>query len=267
MTNGLTTLFFSALAFAILAVQIPEPEATRFTHDHGAIIRGEQTKKELALVFTGDEFADGGEHIRTVLARNRVQAAFFLTGNFYRHPAFQELIKNLLADGHYLGAHSDRHVLYCAWEKRDGLLVTREQFEADLAANYREMEKFGITKTQAKYFLPPYEWHNETVNAWTTAWGATLVNYTPGTRSHADYTYPEMQARYVPSAAIYESIINYEASRPEGLNGFILLSHIGVDPRRTDKFYFRLETLIQTLQTRGYLFKRIDELLTPVTRE
>jgi len=232
-----------------------------FTYDHGGIIRGDRSKKEIALVFTGDTFADGGAYIRQVLARQQVKASFFFTGNFYRHPGFKTLIEGLIADGHYLGAHSDAHLLYCAWEKRDSLLVTEEQFTADLAANYREMEKFGIAKTAARYFLPPYEWHNDTISAWTQAWGLQLVNYTPGTRSHADYTYPEMQARYVPSSKIYESILSYETSHTEGLNGFILLSHIGTDPRRTDKFYFMLEELMQTLRGKGYGFKRIDELL------
>lgn len=247
----------------MLPLEVMSQGGAGFTYDRGAIVRGQRTEKALALVFTGDEFADGGDHIRAVLARTRVPAAFFLTGNFYRHPAFRELIQQLLADGHYLGAHSDRHLLYCAWEKRDSLLVTREQFENDLITNYREMEKFGIAKTQANYFLPPYEWYNESISAWTAAWGLTLINYTPGTRSHADYTYPEMQARYLPSTAIYASIINYATQQPEGLNGFILLSHIGVDSRRTDKFYFQLESLIKTLRERGYIFKRIDALLAP----
>jgi peptidoglycan/xylan/chitin deacetylase (PgdA/CDA1 family) len=234
---------------------------TRFTYDHGGIIRGDRTTKEIALVFTGDAFAEGGTHIRRVLAQQQIKASFFLTGNFYREPNFKPLIAGLLADGHYLGAHSDAHLLYCAWENRDSLLVTQEQFTEDLAANYREMEKFGIAKTSAHYFLPPYEWYNATISAWTQAWGLQLVNYTPGTRSPADYTYPEMQARYVPSARIYQSILSYETSHAEGLNGFILLSHIGTDPRRTDKFYFRLEKLLLTLRDRGYRFIRIDELL------
>jgi len=232
-----------------------------FTCDHGAIIRGDRTQKEIALVFTGDTFADGGAHICRVLLQQQSKASFFFTGNFYRNSDFKTLITGLLADGHYLGAHSDAHLLYCAWENRDSLLVTPEQFTMDLAANYREMEKFGIAKTAARYFLPPYEWYNVTISAWTQAWGLQLVNYTPGTRSPADYTYPEMQARYVPSAKIYQSILSYETSHAEGLNGFILLSHIGTDPRRTDKFYFRLEKLLQTLRDKGYRFKRIDELL------
>lgn len=254
-------LFCWCLALWMQHIGIAKQDEAAFTYDRGAIVRGARTQKKLALVFTGDEFADGGAHIQNVLARQRVRAAFFLTGNFYRRPAFHGLIRKLLADGHYLGAHSDRHLLYCAWEKRDSLLVTPQQFEADLAANYHEMKKFGIDKASAPYFLPPYEWYNETISAWTAAWGLTLVNYTPGTRSHADYTYPEMQARYVPSATIYESITNYESNQPEGLNGFILLIHLGVDPRRRDKFYLQLEPLIETLRDRGYEFKRIDTLL------
>jgi endoglucanase len=232
-----------------------------FTYDHGGIIRGDRARKELALVFTGDSFADGGEHIRQALARHRVKGSFFLTGNFYRNSAFHQLIKNLIADGHYLGAHSDTHLLYCPWENRDSMLVTREGFEADLAANYQEMEKFGINKARAKYFLPPYEWYNDKISAWSNVWGVTLVNFTPGTRSNADYTYPEMEARYVSSEKIMESIWAYEKKDPAGLNGFILLIHIGTDPRREDKFYLRLDELLAALHEKGYRCKRIDELL------
>jgi len=232
-----------------------------YVYDHGGIIRGDTTQKELALVFTGDSFSDGGGHIRSALARHQVKASFFLTGNFYRNADFHQLIEHLAADGHYLGAHSDAHLLYCSWEKRDSLLVSREQFETDLAANYREMEKFGIDKSRANYFLPPYEWYNDTISAWAGAWGVTLVNFTPGTRSNADYTYPEMGARYVSSDSIMKSIWAYEKKDPAGLNGFILLIHIGTDPRRQDKFYLRLDELLTVLHEKGYRCKRIDELL------
>ncbi|NUM76914.1 polysaccharide deacetylase family protein [candidate division KSB1 bacterium] len=249
-----------ALCCAGLFFWAPQKEKT-FVYDHGGIIRGDRAQKELALVFTGDSFVDGGEHIRQTLARHHVKGSFFLTGNFYRNADFRQLIKNLTAEGHYLGAHSDAHLLYCAWENRDSLLVTRQEFEADLAANYREMEKFGVSKARAKYFLPPYEWYNEKISAWVKAWGLTLVNFTPGTRSHADYTYPEMAARYLSSERIMESIWAYEKKDSAGLNGFILLIHIGTDPRRLDKFYLHLDELLAALHEKGYRCKRIDELL------
>ncbi|MDZ7269590.1 MAG: polysaccharide deacetylase family protein [candidate division KSB1 bacterium] len=238
-----------------------QQQQRNFVYDRGGIIRGDRARKDLALVFTGDSFAGGGEHIRQTLKRHQVKASFFFTGRFYRRIDLRRLIENLAADGHYLGAHSDAHLLYCSWEKRDSLLVTRQQFEADLAANYREMEKFGIHTARAKYFLPPYEWYNETISAWAGARGLTLVNFTPGTRTQADYTHPAMGARYLSSAKIWESIWEYERKDPAGLNGFILLLHLGADPRRTDKFYLRLDALLTALREKGYRCRRIDELL------
>ncbi len=87
------------------------------------------------------------------------------------------------------------------------------------------------------------------------------MNFTPGTRSNADYTYPEMGARYVSSEKIMECIWAYEKKDSVGLNGFILLIHIGTDPRREDKFYLRLDELLAALHEKGYRCKRIDELL------
>jgi len=242
-----------------------EPEAapaeSAFTEVHSGIIRGDASKKEIALVFTGDQYADGGEHIRAVLAKHTVKASFFFTGNFYRKEAFKDLIRVLKEDGHYLGAHSDNHLLYCSWEDRDSLLVTKKEFIDDLEGNYAEMAALGIRREDAGYFLPPYEWYNTQISAWTAERGLTLVNFTPGTRSNADYTTPDMGPRYVPSDTIAQSILTYEQESPDGLNGFILLSHIGVAPERTDTFYRHLDPLIAALLEKGYRFKRIDAVL------
>lgn len=66
---------------------------------------------------------------------------------------------------------------------------------------------------------------------------------------------------YIDSNAIFESIKKYEAADPSGLNGFILLFHIGAGPHRPDKFYSYLSELIDWLRFRNYRMVRIDELL------
>jgi peptidoglycan/xylan/chitin deacetylase (PgdA/CDA1 family) len=228
---------------------------------HGAIVRGDLSKKEIALVLTGDAFADGGMHIRRTLQKRKVPASFFLTGNFYLNPSFKKLVRGLKKDGHYLGAHSDKHLLYADWTRRDSLLVTEEEFKKDLLANYERMSAYGIETSDAPFFLPPFEWYNQQIADWTKELGLTLVNFSPGTRSAADYTYPEMGSRYLSSDAIYKSIISLEEQDPHGLNGFILLIHIGTDPRRTDKLYHKLDQLLGDLQRRGYSFVSIAELL------
>jgi peptidoglycan/xylan/chitin deacetylase (PgdA/CDA1 family) len=231
-----------------------------FACDQGGIVRGDTSSKRMALIFTGGSFADGGEHIRDVLKKKGVRAGFFFTGDFYRTPEFQGLIRNLAADGHYLGPHSDKHLLYCDWNDRAKTLVTRDEFRRDLLANYREMERLGIPKDRAPYFIPPYEWYNAEIAGWTREMGLVLFNFTPGTSSNADYTTPSMK-EYLSSEAIYGRILAYEERDPHGLNGFILLIHIGTDPERKDKLYLKLENLITELEGRGYSFARIDALL------
>lgn len=259
---------FFALASLCLAQSRPvEPSKQKpnFVFEEGAIIRGHKTIRELALVFTGDEFGDGAETIIRVLKQRGVKASFFFTGRFYRNPDFKSSIQRLKRDGHYLGAHSDQHLLYCDWTRRDELLLSRDQFENDLNKNYEAMQAFGISRHDARYFLPPFEWYNQSITNWTEEMGLRLINFTPGTRSNADYTTPELK-NYVSSEAIMQRIREYEARDPAGLSGFILLMHIGVAPERTDKFYNRLDDLIRWLRIRNYQLVRIDRLLNAANK-
>ncbi|HEY0459563.1 MAG TPA: glycoside hydrolase family 9 protein [Pyrinomonadaceae bacterium] len=233
----------------------------RFRYDEGAIVRGDAREKKLALVFTGDEFADGARVIADTLKKRNVKASFFFTGRFYRNPEFKSAILRLKRDGHYLGAHSDAHLLYNDWNDRNKLLVTREEFERDLTKNYDAMRAFGISKRGAPYFLPPFEWFNREISEWTFAHeGLQLINFTAGTGSNADYTTPEMK-NYASSETILKRLKDYETKDANGLNGFILLLHIGTAQGRTDKFYNRLGELIDFLKSKNYKLVRIEQLL------
>ena len=89
-----------------------------------------------------------------------------------------------------------------------------------------------------------------------------LINFTPGTYSNADYTGEEMK-NFRSSEFIYNKILEYEEKDPCGLNGFLLLMHIGAGPGRKDKFFLRLDDLLTELESRGYSFLRVDKLLDP----
>ena len=219
----------------------------------GAMNRLGFKNKIINLVFTGHEFAEGGDEILATLKRQNIKASFFFTGDFLRQN--KNLVKRLKADGHYIGAHSDKHLLYCDWTKRDSLLVTKQQFLSDLKANFKELERFGIEKHDAAVFMPPYEWYNDSIAIWSKNAGLTLINFTSGTSSNADYTTPDLK-NYKSSQVIYDKILTYEKTDKNGLNGFILLLHIGVGEKRQDKFYYRLGSLMSELKKRGYEFER-----------
>lgn len=224
--------------------------------DAGGIVRGDASTKQLSLVFTGHEYADGANVIREVLKKHYIKGTFFLTGDFYRkYPA---LVRNLQKEGHYMGPHSDKHLLYADWQNRDSTLIARPEFEKDLDNNYRAMEKGGLKIESPRYLMPPYEWYNREISDWAKAMDVQIVNFTPGTTSNADYTTPGMK-NYLSSETIYHNILQYEEKN--SLSGFMLLIHIGTDPTRSDKFYDCLDELIGELKNREYKFIRIDGLL------
>lgn len=226
----------------------------------GGIIRGPTSSRRLAVVFTGHGYAEGGETILNELTRHQGKGSFFFTGEFLTNASFRPLIERIVREGHYLGPHSDKHVLYCPWEGPKTTLVTHSAFQADLESNLKKIERLGVKRAQIRYFLPPYEHYNQEIVDWSKAMGLAVVNYSPGTRSNADYT-GEADSNFVASKAIYDSILRKEQQDPNGLNGFILLLHIGSGPGRTDKFSAGFGALLDYLAGKGYGFVRVDELL------
>lgn len=263
-TNEPTMDGTASLTYYLSALQkmgYTQSGAKKNSVSNGAIVRTDKSKRQINLVFTGHEFADGYETIRKVINAHRIKASFFFTGDFYRNKNYSDLIKKLVTDGHYLGAHSNKHLLYASWQNRDSTLVSKSDFIEDLRMNYEEMRKFGISADEAPLFLPPYEWYNNEISKWCNEIGLTLICNSNGTNSNQDWTYPESNAQYFSSKKIIEGIMNYESEQPEGLNGFILLLHIGADERRTDKLYFRLDEIISELITRGYNFTLLSDTI------
>jgi len=237
---------------------------SRLTWDQGGITRGPRSTLQLALIFTGGEFAEGASEILDALKARGVKASFFVTGDFIRKPGFQEHLRRMVAEGHYLGAHSDAHLLYAPWEDRGRTLVSEAEFRADLEKNLAGLAQYGLTRVQMRFFIPPYEWYNQQIADWAKAMGLVLFNYTPGTRSNADYML-DTDPRFISSQRIYESILEYESTHHDGLNGFLLLLHVGAGEGRTDKMHRYVAPLVDELTRRGYRFLRVDQLLAGAT--
>jgi peptidoglycan/xylan/chitin deacetylase (PgdA/CDA1 family) len=226
---------------------------------YGAIYRGDVGLKRLALVFTGDELGEGTAPILQTLGARKIKGAFFVTGNFLAQPNLQALLKRAAAEGHYVGPHSHSHPLYCPWEEREKSLVSEEFFRSDLQKNIEGLRAAGaLGSAQPVLFIPPYEWHNRDHVRWAKDLGVTLINFTPGSGSNRDYA-RESDLRFVPSEKIYADILAYERKDPHGLNGFVLLIHLGSG--RKDPFHTHLAGLCDELTKRGYKFERVDRLL------
>ncbi len=230
-----------------------ENRIKNYIQNQGGIVRFDTTQNKIFLVFSAHQFGEGLPKIRETLKRNNIKGAFFFTGDFLRDKENSKIVKQLIKDGHVVGPHSDKHLLYCDWNRRDSLLITREEFELDLKNNLIELQNFGLSIKDIKFFLPPFEWYNQKISDWTKGYGLNIINFTPNTFTNADYTTPDMK-NYRSCEEIFTKLIEKEKSDPVGLNGAILLIHAGTDPARKDKLYDKLDELIAILKNLGYEF-------------
>lgn len=230
----------------------------QFTFDDGAVVRGNLEQKRIALVFTGGDYGEGTSPILDTLRRLNIKAGFFVTGAFLSQPERRSLVQRAVNEGHYVGPHSDQHPLYCPWDDRKKSLLSQVEFAGDLQKNISDLKQLGALATGPVYFIPPYEWFNRDQVKWASEMGVRLFNFSPGSGSNRDYM-PESDPHFVCSRVILEDILAYEKKDPHGLNGYILLIHLGAD--RKDKMYVLLEPLVVQLRGRGYEFIRIDEML------
>lgn len=224
----------------------------------GAIVRINPGEKNIYLAFTADELFEGGSHVLQTLQKHNIKGSFFFTGNFLRNPEFKKITQQIIREGHYVGVHSDKHLLYCDWKKRDSLLIDFDEFKNDIRNNFAELMKFGIQPESAGIFMPPYEWYNRRIVDWSRNLGLDVINFTPGTGTNADYTTPEMP-NYKSSDELINRLMNFEIKNQLGLNGAILLIHPGTEGARTDKFYLKLDELIKTFAEKGYQFKSFND--------
>ena len=236
------------------AKAISEKSALTLKDSQGAVVRINPDKKVIYLAFTADSMFQGGGKILKTLASNKIKGSFFLTGNFLRIPEQKGTIEKIVSQGHYVGGHSDKHLLYAPWDKREKSLVSGDSLRNDIINNLVELQKFGVSQKDAVWFMPPYEWYNKESVYTASTLGLKTINYTPGTATPADYTYPGMSS-YKTSDELIAKLFAFEKSN--NLNGAIILIHPGVDDRRPDKLYDKLDSIIKRLRRLGYTFERL----------
>jgi len=229
-----------------------------FTWDDGAVVRGDLQQKWIALTFTGGDYGEGTQAVLDTLEKTKVKAGIFVTGGFLRESERRKLVQRAVQDGHYVGPHSDQHPLYCPWDDREKSLISKTDFQKDLQKNISDLKQLGALDSGPIYFIPPYEWFNRDQVQWAKEMGVRVFNFSPGSGSNRDYM-PESDPNFVSSQKIFDDILAYERKDPHGLNGYILLLHLGAD--RKDKMFRLLKPLIVELQSRGYAFVRLDRML------
>lgn len=244
----------ASLSYYLSAMQkAGKDQAKMVTDSQGAIVQKDIDKKVIRLIFSADVAFEGAPFIFKTLDKHNIKGSFFLTGNCLRTKEHEGIIKQLIKKGHYVGAHSDKHILYASWDDRQHTLVSPDSLIQDLRRNMYELARVGVDTSKVNYYLPPSEWYNTENVKLIELEGKKVINFTPGIRTAADYTTPDMK-NYKSSQELIDLLYAFE--KEQGLNGAVILIHPGTHKDRKDKLYLHLDEIVRNLKSKGYTFDR-----------
>ena len=225
-----------------------------------SVERGYSRQKKVALTFDAGSDDAHTLEILTILKKYNLHCTLFLTGDFMeRHRA---LVKQMVQDGHEIGNHTYTHPHLTTYE---------ENFNHKTRANVnRKLLQHELVKTDSLFFIitgqhlkpywrAPYGEYNPEILTWAAEAGYLHIRWTNDFDTY-DWVVDESSRFYRTPDQIYEHFISFDDEHPQGLNGVIVLMHLG-SHRNGNHVFEALPKLIETIRARGYQMGSITDLL------
>jgi len=239
------------------------PPTTYLTKD---LNRGNMARKQVALTFDGGSTDNATQPILDILKASNLQVTVFLTGSFIQK--FPEMTRRIVQEGHEIGNHTwnHPHLTTYAADKQNMVLpnVTREFLHDQLL---RTANLFAETTgvKMAPFWRAPYGEHNLEIRQWAAELGYRHVGWTKGRNwqeslDTMDWVADTTSKAYHTSEEILLHLLNMAAEETSGLNGGIILTHLGSHRQDGDHFYTVLPRLIRGLREKNYILVKISEL-------
>lgn len=187
-------------------------------------------KPQIALSFDAAWGNEDTATILEILRKHNVKVTFFMTGGWVE--SYPDDVKAILADGHDLGNHSENH--------KNMSQLSDSECEEELMAVHKKVQE--LTGYEMFLFRPPYgDYDNHVINV-AKKCGYFPIQWDVDSLDWKDYG--------------VDSIIKTVTEHKHLGNGSIILCHNGA------KFTAQaLDTLITTLQSKGYELVPISQLI------
>ena len=228
------TLLISAAFLLLLLTAFTLPAAVMVSTTQGSrelpIYCVQTDQKKIALTFDAAWGNEDTADLLSILARNQIHATFFLTGSWV--DAYPDDVKAIAAAGHDRGHHTQTHP--------EMSTLAKEQIRAEVMQVHKNVKE--LTGQNMCFFRPPYGDYNNLLIQTATECGYLSIQWDIDSLDWKDYG--------------VQSIIDRTALNPELSNGSIILMHNGAKYTKD-----ALETVISTLQSKGYEFVTLSELV------
>lgn len=187
-------------------------------------------KPQIALTFDAAWGNEDTEQILSVLKKHNVNVTFFATGGWVE--SYPDDVKMILDAGHDLGNHSENH--------KNMSQLSTDEMKSELMMVHDKVK--NLTGYEMCLFRPPYgDYSNEVIRT-ASSLGYYSIQWDVDSLDWKDYG--------------VDSIIDTVCNHKHLGNGSIILCHNGA------KYTAQaLDTLITTLQEKGYEFVKVSDLI------
>lgn len=234
-----------------------------------SISNGPVTQRNVSFTFDGGSTANAASAILDTLASRSVKATMFLTGEFIRkHP---DVVRRIIAEGHECGNHTLRHPHLTSYESTGLQKTLPEVNEALIAEQLHSADVlfFSVTGT---HFQPiwrgPYGEFNKEICHWGERAGYIHVGWRQGRSwldglDSNDWIPDSTVAGYRTPEEFLDKITQISSLPPPGMNGGIILMHLGTERIRPEtQTHLLLGTVIDTLRAKGFSIIPVTEMVT-----
>lgn len=187
-------------------------------------------ENKVALSFDAAWGNEDTQTILDILKKHNVKATFFMTGGWVE--SYPDDVKRILADGHDLGNHSEHH--------KNMSQLSDEDKRTELMDVHTKVQE--LTGYEMFLFRPPYGDYDNSVIKVAKECGYFSIQWDVDSLDWKDYG--------------VDSIIKTVTEHKHLGNGSIILCHNGAKYTAD-----ALDTLITTLQEKGYELVPISELI------
>jgi len=244
----------------------PPPSNSSYGYFHFA--NGPTNRKNVALTFDGGSFANVTDDILDTLSSRSVTATMFLSGYFMRK--YPEVTRKIIQYGHECGNHTYNHPHLTTYAT-DRLRTTLPEMNPDVLREQLLRAEELFFKITGTYPVPlwraPYGEYNRDICLWAKNYGYLHVGWRQGKSwryglDSNDWVPDSTTPGYHSPEDFLNKVIALSKSPPSGINGGIILMHLGTQRKeKTAQTHRILGTLIDTLRADGYRFIKVSEMV------
>lgn len=229
--------------------------------------RGSLERRQVSLTFDGGSTDNDAEQILAILREHHLQVTIFLTGGFIQK--FPDLTRRIVEDGHEVGNHTWNHphlTTFAENHRHETLPDITQAFVHDQLNRTAELFEKVTGQKMSPFWRAPFGEHNAQIRQWAAELGYRHIGWTLGrswrqSMDTLDWVADTSSTAYHTSEEILANLMNISDDETYGMNGGIILMHLGSLRQDSDHFYSVLPRLISGLQEKNYTLVKVSELL------